>query len=1052
MSFKGDLSTIGLAEVFQMISMSQKEGTLVVQDAESRKAIYFGATGVKLVSTGKRKGLRLGDILVRAGRVTESDLNDALENAKIQRKLLGEVLVENGAVTDQEIQQIVREQIEEEIYDLFLWKRANFEFIEGPASEGLKDLDAPVTKLSFDVNGLLLEAVRRADEWAVINQKLPSVDSIFSWSSPQAHSEEDQFSTDSAKRVYRFVDGQTAVSEIVENTGIPKFETCKILMDLADRSRIRLLDVPEMLDVAQRRMSDGQRERGVRLYLAAALQAPQDAKVAGTVARILEGEGQTREAAHQHAKTARLFIEQGDLDRAFDHMRKANELAPEDPDIRMGMFEVHAASGNLEEGKRLALELANEAAMTGDFPRARGLCDRILRVDPEAIDFRIIRAKVFHRTNQKRDLEEDLTFIRRKMPSDQKKAEEINNALRELMSRSPTTKASPSTVRAKAVAPKKKGGWGKIAAAVLVLGALGLGGKYEWDARREFLQAKARASEYLEKGSFSSARQEIEKFQKGLFRFSPIQKPRGEAFLHDLDERAVNWEKEKTERETRDRELTLARMKSLEAAVSDERSLNPESALEKAQELRRVAEGARDADYLKRADELIAALERNLSEALQLKVHADQLEKEGKTREAAMEIEKLLRYYPNTRSARGALYPLEITSIPAGVKVTNVRTGMVIGETGAQPLKHRIKDGESVRLLFEKAGYGSVEVPVNVKTVGHLHVPLTDKKEKWVMPLGFEASGEPALGELSGGQDAALFVASGNSLYALRLATQRLLWTENLTGAIQGSPRAARGRVFAATVGKSFYALDPRQPEKRVAWKAGLGERATSGPGVAGDGTAVMVVAADRQLYSFGAATGEVLWKRALPAEAVAEPLAVGALLVVACEDGSVVGLKAGTPDEAWTLRGDSGYLSSGVSGPYVYLTGSDQTVHAIDSRAGTRVWKRLLPVALSGRPVRVGNTLYVSGKDGRVFFLDAGTGESTGLYNAGSPILGGLTVSDTLLLFGSEDQVFTAFDTTRATPLWKFRANERLRCPAVVSEGVAYFCGQASLFAIDLN
>ncbi len=39
MSFKGDLSTIGLAEVFQMISMSQKEGTLIVQDAESRRAI-----------------------------------------------------------------------------------------------------------------------------------------------------------------------------------------------------------------------------------------------------------------------------------------------------------------------------------------------------------------------------------------------------------------------------------------------------------------------------------------------------------------------------------------------------------------------------------------------------------------------------------------------------------------------------------------------------------------------------------------------------------------------------------------------------------------------------------------------------------------------------------------------------------------------------------------------------------------------------------------------------------------------------------------------------
>ena len=55
MSFKGDLSTIGLGEVFQMISMSQKEGTLIVQDSESRKCVFFGATGVQLLSSGKRK-------------------------------------------------------------------------------------------------------------------------------------------------------------------------------------------------------------------------------------------------------------------------------------------------------------------------------------------------------------------------------------------------------------------------------------------------------------------------------------------------------------------------------------------------------------------------------------------------------------------------------------------------------------------------------------------------------------------------------------------------------------------------------------------------------------------------------------------------------------------------------------------------------------------------------------------------------------------------------------------------------------------------------------
>ena len=208
MSFKGDLSTIGLGEVFQMISMSQKEGTLIVQDSESRKCVFFGVSGVQLLSSGRRKGLKLGDMLLRAGKVTEAQLEDALENARIQKKKLGEVLVESGMVTEDEIKAIVREQIEEEIYDLFLWKKADFEFIEGPAADELKDPDAQVTALSFDVNGLLLEAVRRSDEWAVINQSIPSIDSIFTFVSESDRHEEDKIATDPAKRIYRLVDGR----------------------------------------------------------------------------------------------------------------------------------------------------------------------------------------------------------------------------------------------------------------------------------------------------------------------------------------------------------------------------------------------------------------------------------------------------------------------------------------------------------------------------------------------------------------------------------------------------------------------------------------------------------------------------------------------------------------------------------------------------------------------------------------------------------------------------------------------------------------------------
>ncbi|MEK7867075.1 MAG: DUF4388 domain-containing protein, partial [Planctomycetota bacterium] len=70
MGFKGDLSTISLADIFQTLSATQKQGTLNVGDGESVKAIYFGPEGVRLLSSGRRRLLRLGEMLVQAGRIT----------------------------------------------------------------------------------------------------------------------------------------------------------------------------------------------------------------------------------------------------------------------------------------------------------------------------------------------------------------------------------------------------------------------------------------------------------------------------------------------------------------------------------------------------------------------------------------------------------------------------------------------------------------------------------------------------------------------------------------------------------------------------------------------------------------------------------------------------------------------------------------------------------------------------------------------------------------------------------------------------------------------
>src|SRR5579862_3181474 len=779
MSFKGDLSTIGLGEVFQMISMSQKEGTLIVQDTESRKCVFFGATGVQLLSSGRRKGMKIGDMLLRAGKVTEAQLEDALENGRIQRKMVGEVLVESGVVTQEEIQRIIREQIEEEIYDLFLWKKANFEFVEGPASDELKDPEAQVTKLSFDVNGLLLEAVRRADEWAVINQTVPSIDSIFTFVSESDRHEEDKTSQDLAKRVYRLVDGRIPISEIVENTGISKFEACKVLVDLYNRGRVRLLTVPETMDLAVKRMSEGNRERGMRMYLAAAAQAPDDAKVLSQVAKFLEGEGLGKEASNYHVKAGRIFLEQGDLDRAMDHMQRASAANPDDPAIQMGMFEVHAAAGNLGEGKKIAKVLVAQALMAPDLPRARALCDRLLNADPNDMEFRIYRAKALHRSNLKKELAEDLDYIKQNMPANPVEAERVEKELREVLVKRPSsvhpTPKAPKTDVPKAKVKKSVKG-PLIGAFVLLVAAAGAAGYYEVTAKREMDGVLETARDQKKKDQFVEARRTIDAFLAKTL--SPNQKERARGFLRELEADQQSWLKIKKEREEEESRQASEKMRSLVAQIEEDRQNRPAIALQRAHELREFAEAHKDSEYVKKAEELSQILDQYVGGAFNLQAKAVALEKEGKLRDAALIIDKLLTEYPNTDPARGALYPIEIVSRPTGVRVTSIRSGLVLGETGDAPVRYRMKPTEAVRLLFEKTGYVSVERDVKDKSIGRLQVELQEKREQWILPLGMSVTTEPVI------QGDTLYLTGGSRIFAIKTNPKRVAWYESVEGTI----------------------------------------------------------------------------------------------------------------------------------------------------------------------------------------------------------------------------------------------------------------------------
>ena len=150
MSLVGRLEDLALPDIFQIISLSKKTGTLVVRSRKGTGMVVFKNGQVVQAGSDVIRD-SLGNILVSQGMIDQSDLSAALAVQKTSTdKPLGMILVETGATTSEVIESVVRQQIEEIIYDLLAWAEGFFNFELGEV--------APKDKIEINTQDLLLKS------------------------------------------------------------------------------------------------------------------------------------------------------------------------------------------------------------------------------------------------------------------------------------------------------------------------------------------------------------------------------------------------------------------------------------------------------------------------------------------------------------------------------------------------------------------------------------------------------------------------------------------------------------------------------------------------------------------------------------------------------------------------------------------------------------------------------------------------------------------------------------------------------------------------------
>ncbi len=243
----GNLQTVSLSDLFQLISAATKTGMLSICRDEQKREIYFRKGTIIYASSSGSEEVLLGNLIVSRNRISKADLERAVSLQKLTGKRLGAVLLEMTKLTKEELVTFLRYQVEEIVYNLFGWKSGEFTFDQGK----LPPADQVTTELN--TMNVIMEGSRRIDEWIKIREVLPPEDAKLEMVKDfKTKSNTIKLAVDDL-RLLALIDGERTVSELLQQSPASEFHTRKAMASLIT---LGLLKAGEKKSVTGPKMSD----------------------------------------------------------------------------------------------------------------------------------------------------------------------------------------------------------------------------------------------------------------------------------------------------------------------------------------------------------------------------------------------------------------------------------------------------------------------------------------------------------------------------------------------------------------------------------------------------------------------------------------------------------------------------------------------------------------------------------------------------------------------------------------------------------------------------
>jgi hypothetical protein len=167
-SFMGELSDIGVADLLYLLALRRQTGKLSISTQGDEAVLYLDKGQLSFISS-TNMGLRLGRMLLRLGYLNADQLREALreQEATGRDQGLGTILIARGWITETELAHCVEEQCVEILARVIAADHGMFVYQRSAAPPKRTEI------VPLNSDRILVEATRRTDELMALRGQLP---------------------------------------------------------------------------------------------------------------------------------------------------------------------------------------------------------------------------------------------------------------------------------------------------------------------------------------------------------------------------------------------------------------------------------------------------------------------------------------------------------------------------------------------------------------------------------------------------------------------------------------------------------------------------------------------------------------------------------------------------------------------------------------------------------------------------------------------------------------------------------------------------------------